>query len=104
MQSLRTIAAVSTQQDYDIEQLDVQTAYLNSELKEKVYGTVSDGFVALLKSDDHTTRTPGADINLPQREKDRRHAHRQRPAWTETSRVGVVPYLYNMACLVPLYD
>jgi hypothetical protein len=51
MESLRTIIAVSTQQDYDIKQLDVQTAYLNSELKEKVYCTAPDGFAALLKSD-----------------------------------------------------
>ena len=44
-ESLRTIFAIAAQQDFELHQMDVTTAFLNGELSDEVYMRQPEGFV-----------------------------------------------------------
>ena len=46
LKSIRIMLAIAPNHDYEIWQMDVKTAFLNKNFKEKVYMTQLEGFVS----------------------------------------------------------
>ena len=49
--SIRLLLAIGAQEDYEIHQMDVQTAFLNGELEEEIYMSQPEGFIKEGKED-----------------------------------------------------